>query len=188
MKEKEKAVELTGKQRRFCEEYIFDFNGTRAAKAAGYSDNTAAEIACENLTKPQIQAYIKDLQSDLEKTSGISRMKVLREHEKLAFSSIAHLHDTWITRKTFDTLTDEQKSCIAEISTQTRFEKDYSTNPDGTVMQVDYVKIKLYDKQKALDSISKMLGFDAPDKIEHDIKGLKTFKIVGAAGKGNTGK
>jgi phage terminase small subunit len=188
MSKKSKVEELTGKQKRFCEEYIFDFNGTRAAKAAGYSESTAAEIASENLTKPNIQAYIKDLQANLEKASGISRMKVLREHEKLAFSSIAHLHDTWITRKEFANLTQEQKSCIAEISTQTRFEKDYSSDPDGTVMQVDYVKIKLYDKQKALDSISKMLGFDAPDKIEHDIKGLKTFKIVGAAGKGNTGK
>lgn len=188
-KVEDKKLELTGKQKRFCEEYIFDFNGTRSAKAAGYSEDTAAEIASENLTKPNIQAYIKELQSDLEKTSGISRLRVLREHEKLAFSSIAHLHNTWIERKEFDALTDEQKSGIAEIQTQTRFEKDYSgDDPEGTVMQVDYVKIKLYDKQKALDSISKMLGFEAAEKHEHKISELKSFKIIGASGKGNTGK
>jgi len=175
-----KAEELSGKQKRFCEEYIFDFNGTRAAKAAGYSENTAAEIASENLTKPQIQAYIKELQSDLERTSGISRMKVLREHEKLAFSSIARLHNTWMERKDFDKLTDEQKACIAEISTQTR-----QIMVGDLPVEIEFVKIKLYDKQKALDSISKMLGFDAPDKVEHNISGLKSFKIVGASGKGN---
>jgi phage terminase small subunit len=189
MNKKSKVEELTGKQKRFCEEYIFDFNGTRAAKAAGYSENTAAEIASENLTKPQIQAYIKDLQSNLERTSGISRMRVLKEHEKLAFSSIAHLHDTWITRKEFDKLTEEQKSCIAEISTQTRTEMKYNTeSEEQEPVQVDFVKIKLYDKQKSLDSISRMLGFDAPEKHEHRISELKSFKIVGASGKGNTGK
>jgi phage terminase small subunit len=185
MKKQSKVEELTGKQKRFCEEYIFDFNGTRAAKVAGYSENTASEMAYENLNKPQIQAYIKDLQSNLERTSGISRMRVLKEHEKLAFSSIAHLHDTWITRKEFENLTEDQKSCIAEISTQTRMER----NPveGGEPIQVDFVKIKLYDKQKSLDSISRMLGFDAPEKHEHKISELKSFKIVGA-GKGNTGK
>ena len=109
-KETKKAEELTGKQKKFCEEYIYDFNGTRAAIAAGYSENTASEMAYENLNKPQIKAYLKVLQSDLEKTSGITRLKVLREHEKLAFSSIAHLHNTWIERKQFDKLTEEQKS------------------------------------------------------------------------------
>lgn len=178
---------LSGKQKRFCEEYIFDFNGTRAAKAAGYSKETAGAIASENLTKPEIQAYIKELQSDLERTSGISRLKVLREHEKIAFASIAHLHDTWIERKAFDELTDVQKACISEISTQTRIEKDYSLNPEGIPYQVDYVKVKLFDKQRALDSISKMLGFEAPEKVEHSLTGIKAYRIVAASGKRTNG-
>jgi phage terminase small subunit len=189
MKKVKEAEELTGKQKLFCEEYIFDFNATRAAKAAGYSEETARSIGSENLSKPDIQAYIKVLQSDLERTSGISRLRVLREHEKLAFNSIAHLHDTWITRKAFESLTDEQKAGIAEIQTQTRTEMKYDpTSEEMEPVQVDFVKVKLYDKQKALDSISKMLGFDAPEKVEHKISELKSFKILGAAGKGNTGK
>ncbi|HMG92367.1 MAG TPA: terminase small subunit, partial [Chryseolinea sp.] len=117
------ADELTGKQKRFCEEYIFDFNGARAARAAGYSEDTAKEIASENLTKPNIQAYIKELEEDLGKTAGISRLRVLKEHEKMAFSSIAHLHNTWIQRKEFEELSDDQKACIAELSYQTRVER-----------------------------------------------------------------
>lgn len=176
MAKEEKKAELTGKQKRFCEEYIFDFNATRAAIVAGYSEDTARSIGSENLSKPDIQAYIKELQSDLERTSGISRLKVLREHEKLAFSSIAHLHDTWIERKAFDKLTSEQKDCIAEISTQIKT----SRNSDGTLEENEYVKVKLYDKQKALDSISKMLGFDAAEKIEVS-SGIKSYKIVPAS-------
>ena len=173
--------ELTGKQKKFCEEYIFDFNATRAAKAAGYSEGTAYSIGNENLRKPEVATYIKELQSDLAKTSGISRLKVLREHEKLAFSSIAHLHNTWIERKEFEQLTDEQKASIAEIQTQTRTEMKYDPVEDDQVpIQVDYVKIKLYDKQKSLDSISRMLGFDSPEKIELS-GGIKSYKIVPAS-------
>lgn len=164
----------------FVLNYIVDWNASRAYKVAypSASDETARSNSSKLLTNANIQAYVEDIQKDLEKVAGLSRLKILQEHQKLAFSSIAHLHLTWITRKEFDQLTDDQKACIAEISTQTRFEKDYSTDPDGTVMQIDYVKIKLYDKQKSLDSISKMLGYNEPEKIEHSI-GEKQTMIIG---------
>lgn len=175
-KKKEKiSEELTGKQKRFCEEYIFDFNATRAAKEAGYSQDTAYSIGNENLKKPEIRAYISELQSDLERTAGISRLRVLREYEKLAFSSIAHLHNTWITRRDFETLTEEQKACISEIQTQTRTEINAEEEP----VQVDFVKIKLHDKQRALDSISKMLGFNAAEKVEVKDVTQKQIMIIG---------
>lgn len=186
MAKKEKKDELTGKQKRFCEEYIFDFNATRAAKAAGYSEDTAYSIGHENLIKPEIQAYIKELQSDLEKTSGISRLRVLREHEKLAFSSIAHLHNTWIHRTEFEALTDEQKACIAEIQTQVRKTSVIREGMPEQDIETEFIKIKLYDKQKALDSISKMLGFDAAEKIEVS-SGIKSYRIVPASTRNRTG-
>jgi phage terminase small subunit len=157
--------ELTPKQERFCREYILDYNAARAARESGYSEESARQIGSENLSKPYIQAYITLLESDLATTLGITKSRVLNEHAKLAFSSIAHLHNTWIERKDFDTLTDEQKASIAEISTQTRTEKIYKGTKDEALVDIDYVKIKLYDKQRSLDSISKILGFDAVQKI-----------------------
>jgi phage terminase small subunit len=172
-------MELTEKQKIFCREYIFDWNGTRAAKVAGYSENTAAVIASENLTKPYIQAYIEEIQKDLAKVAGLSRLKVLQEHQKLAFSSIAHLHNTWIERKEFEELTEDQKSCISEIQTQTKTVKDYSNDPEnGEDVQVDFVKIKLYDKQNSLDSIAKMLGYNEPDKVDLTTKGQQITGMV----------
>lgn len=171
-------AELTEKQKIFCREYIYDWNASRAAREAGYSEKTAGEMGYENLRKPEIQAYISEIQKDLEKTAGISRLKILKEHEKLAFSSIAHLHQTWITRTEFENLTEEQKSCIAEISTQTRTEMKY--NPESEEqepVQVDFVKIKLYDKQKSLDSISKMLGYNEAEKLQLSIPEKQVIKI-----------
>ena len=150
---------LTEKEKIFCREYVYDWNATRAAKVAGYSEKTANVIGCENLTKPYIQAEVERVQKDLEKTSGISRQKVLDEYMKIAFSSIAHLHNTWIDRKEFESLTDSQKACISEIATRV---KKIGTS----VVDTEEIKIKLYDKQKALESISKMLGYNEPDKIK----------------------
>ena len=50
---------LTTKQELFCKEYLIDFNATRAAIAAGYSEKTASEMGYENLSKPQLAEYIQ---------------------------------------------------------------------------------------------------------------------------------
>ena len=163
----EELLPLNDKQERFCYEYCIDLNASKAAIRAGYSENTARSIASNLLTKVNIKARIKEMQDNLAETAGISRLRVLNEHMKIAFSSIADLHNTWIKRKDFESLTDEQKSIIAEIDTKIRTEYEY--NPDSKEREpisVEYVRIKLFDKQKALDSITKMLGFDAPTKID----------------------
>jgi phage terminase small subunit len=160
-------IELTDKQEKFCYEYCMDLNATQAAIRAGYSEKTAGVISNENLKKPYIQARIKKMQDNLAETAGLSRLKVISEHMKIAFSSIAWMHNTWIERKNFAELADDQKACISEIDTKIKTEYQY--NPESEEKEpvnVEYIRIKLYDKQKALDSISKMLGYDAPIKID----------------------
>lgn len=49
---------MTAKQKRFCDEYLISLNATQAAIRAGYSVKNARNIASENLTKPNIKAYI----------------------------------------------------------------------------------------------------------------------------------
>lgn len=179
-KSEDTTSRLTEKQKIFCREYIYDWNATRAAKAAGYSEDTARQIASENLSKPVIQSYLTEIQKDLEKVAGISRLRIVQEHLNIINTSIAHLHNTWIERKEFDKLTPEQKSAIAELSYQTRIEKDYTSNPDGDVVQIDYVKIKLYDRQKSMDSLTKILGYNDAEKIELS-GGVKSYRIVPAS-------
>lgn len=53
-------VRMTPKQKRFVEEYLIDLNATQAAIRAGYSPKTAKEIGAENLTKPNLRAYIDE--------------------------------------------------------------------------------------------------------------------------------
>ena len=163
--------ELTEKQKIFCREYIYDWNGTRAYKVAypnTKSDLTARVEASKFLTKPNISEYIEFIQKDLEKLSGISRLQIANEYRKIAFSSISHLHNTWIERKEFETLTTDQKDCIQEIDTKVVKQKNYALSTDGNMVfdDVEYIKVKLYDKAKALDSLCKMLGYNEPEKKE----------------------
>ena len=67
-----------------------------------------------------------------------------------------------MTLKDFESLTEDEKACIQEIQTK---EARKSDGGDGIIIE-EWVKLKLYDKQKSLDSISNMLGFNAPTKSE----------------------
>jgi phage terminase small subunit len=162
------GVELTQKQKIFCEEYCRNgWNATKAALFAGYSEDTAYSIGNENLSKPEIKAYVDLIKNDYEKLLGINKAKVIAEHQKIAYSSMADFRSDWITRKEFNELTPEQKACIAEIDTKIRTEYEY--DPDTEKKEpigVEYVRIKLYDKQKALESIAKLMGYDAPVKLD----------------------
>ena len=76
---------LTGKQERFCKEYVIDFNASRAAEAAGYSKNTVGETGYENLRKPQIQEEIKRLQQKTNNKLEVSAERVVAELAKIGF-------------------------------------------------------------------------------------------------------
>lgn len=71
-------VALTAKQQRFCDEYLIDLNATQAAIRAGYSEKTARIIAAENLTKPNIKAYIQQRMEEKEKELIADQNEVLK--------------------------------------------------------------------------------------------------------------
>lgn len=51
---------VTARQKAFVQEYLIDLNATQAAIRAGYSPRTANRTASENLSKPDIKAYIAE--------------------------------------------------------------------------------------------------------------------------------
>ena len=69
---------LTEKQKRFCDEYLIDLNATQAAIRAGYSERSARQIAERNMTKDDIQKYIKERMSEKEKQLIADQDEVLK--------------------------------------------------------------------------------------------------------------
>lgn len=69
---------MTNKQKRFADEYLIDCNATRAAISAGYSEKTARSIGQENLTKPDIKAYIDEQLEKLHSETIASAEEIMR--------------------------------------------------------------------------------------------------------------
>lgn len=59
-------MRLTVKQKLFADEYIKSGNATQSAIKAGYSPKTVRSIGQENLTKPDIKAYIDAKMTEIE--------------------------------------------------------------------------------------------------------------------------
>ena len=69
---------MNDRQRAFCQYYAADPDGTAAAIKAGYSKRTAAAIASENLRKPELLDYIKQLQAEAEAARVADLVEVKR--------------------------------------------------------------------------------------------------------------
>ena len=84
---------MTKKQKLFVEEYLIDLNATQAAIRAGYSPDTAKEIGCENLTKPNIRACIDREMAERSKRTGVNADRVVQELAKIAFVNAVDVID-----------------------------------------------------------------------------------------------
>lgn len=70
---------MQDKHERFCQEYVIDYNGTRAAMRAGYSERNAATQAGRLLKKAEVLARVRELQHEqLERLSISADYVILR--------------------------------------------------------------------------------------------------------------
>ena len=143
---------MTKKQKRFAEEYLIDLNATQAAIRAGYSPDTAKEIGCENLTKPNIRACIDTEMAERSKRTGVNADRVVRELAKIAFVNAADV----INAKDATLRNDASEDDTAAIQSV----KVKTFGDDGLERE-----IKMADKLKALELLGKHLGM-FKDKLE----------------------
>lgn len=140
---------LSAIKKSFCQEYIIDKNGARAARDAGYSAKTANVKASQLLAEPEVRAHIDELNVRRSKRLEISADRVLEELAKIAFVDPTKVFDVdekgnLTFQGKLSDLSPEERACIAEVS-QTITENGGST------------KIKLHDKLSALEKIGKHL-------------------------------
>jgi len=153
---------MTAKMIKFCQEYCVDLNATQAAIRAGYSEETAASIGSENLRKPDIERYIKQLQADAVSAAKITRERIATEFGKMAFADIRQAYDKDGNLKHIKKIDPNTAAAINSLETDELFEWQ-----DGVKKTVGITrKLKLSSKQAALDSLAKMGGFFAPEKTE----------------------
>ncbi len=167
-----KASKLTIKQERFCNKYLECGNASEAYRYAydcsKMSDNSVWCNASQLLADTKVAQRLEYLKNHLAEAAGITALQIIREHQKIAFSDATRIRNGWMSLKEFESLTDDEKACIRSVETK----QTKRTTPMGDEVIDEQVKITCYDKQKALDSIVNMLGYNAPEKIANtDSKG-----------------
>lgn len=166
-------VKLTIKQENFCNYYVECGNASeayrRAYNAVNMKDKTIWERASKLLNEYKVSTRVEELRRQANDMAKITKERILKELSNMAFSSISGMHNTWIERKEFDKLTDGQKASIKSISTKV-LKKNIGTKDDPLIVDVEFVKIELYDKIKAIECINKMLGYNEPEKVDVGIR------------------
>lgn len=159
------ADELTDKQQMFISEYLVDFNATRAAKSAGYSEATAGAIGHENLQKPEILGEIEKRMAARHKRLEISADRILDELRKLAFSNMQDYIRVTPEGEAFvdlGSLTREQAAAIQEV----KVDESAGGIGDGRRERVQRTTFKLADKGINLERLGRYWKMFT-DKVEH---------------------
>ena len=89
---------MTDAQKRFCDEYLIDFNATRAYRVAYPNckkDDSARKAGSRLLTKVDIQTYIQEQQIELETRTKVTQAMIVEELSKIAFLDIGELYNEY---------------------------------------------------------------------------------------------
>lgn len=164
------ADKLTDKQKQFCLLYLQYFNGTKAYQEVyqcAYA--TANSESAKLLRKASIKDYLKELKAGLRQETFIDLQDIVSSYAKMASADI----------------TDFLEFGMEEVTNRRgeTYKRPYvhfkpSDEVDGTLIQEvrlgrEGVTIKLYDKQKAMQELLKLLGGD--ELRQAQIAKLKTL-------------
>ena len=153
---------MTEKQKIFADEYLIDLNATRAYRVAYPSvkkDETAAAAAARMLRNVKVAAYIQERMQERQKRTEITQDRVLQELAAIAFAKAtdyAEIKNECVRIKYTAELDEQQVRALAGIE-------------EGKFG----IKVKLNDKEKALELLGRHLGM-FKDKLE--VSGLEEEK------------
>jgi len=148
--------DLTPKQAIFCDEYFKDFNATKAALRAGYSETTA--LNGHLMTLPKIIHHLQQRGAAAAEEAQVTHKMVLAELKKVAFAGMGVFFGA-----------DGKLLPMHEVNADTRSALlNYTVTEDknGTTT----IKIRMNNKLSALDKIAKHLKFYDAEYPAHDVR------------------
>ena len=142
--------EANRRYRAFVEAYIANGrNGTRAAITAGYGPRCAQQMATKLLTRPKVREILEAREAKLPQITGLSAERTLLEIARLAYFDARKLYREDGSMKTMREMDDDTVAAIASIDVDAL----------GT-------KLKMHDKNAALEKAAKHLGLYEKDNTQ----------------------
>ena len=158
---------LDTREERFCHEFVRTLNAAKATILAGYSATGASAQGAELRADPRISHRIAELEAPRLTAADISAESVLRGLNTLANIDVREFFDEHGNIKAVKEWTPEMGAALASFEVVQR----NLTAGDDSVDTV--LKVKLWDKPKALDVLAKHLGL-LVERMQHS--GEITFK------------
>lgn len=156
---------ITPRKSKFIDFYIQTSNGRQSAIKAGYSEKGAEVAASRLLTNVNIIAEIERRKEVLAKNAGITAQDVINELAKIAFLKSS---DVFKYGTTEVELADNVK--VKRGVAILKPHEELSLAADASIASIKEtnqgLEIKLYDKQKALDSLGKYFGINNEEEIK----------------------
>ena len=161
---------LSAKEILFCHEWVVSRNGKESAIKAGYSEDSATVIASQNLTKLNIQKYIKLLVEPEFAKLGVTKEVLIKSLSDQAFYNIQDAIDENGNLMTVDKLPKELAFAITEI------QEDEHKGENGSTIKRKY---KFADKLKAAKLIGDLYKlFNPAIDVQSDGKKVGEVKFV----------
>ncbi len=137
---------LSRKEKEFCKYIIKGSPIGEAGIKAGFKNvKSGSNLHC----KSHIKLYLRQLQDQRIINVSATAERVVEELSGIAFSNVANLHIDWDALKTWEAIPEEHKRIISSIKI---------TNTVGPFGTKTTTEVKMHDKVKALDMLSKHLG------------------------------
>lgn len=147
----------------FIEAYVANGNnGTAAAVEAGYSPKTATMQASRLLTDANVQQELKKRQSALAEKFSLRTEDVLRELARIVYADPRKAFDAKGNLLSVSEWPDEVSAMIASIES----DEIYEGSGDNRVVVGHTKKVKLWDKNSAIDKAMKHLGQYEQDNMQ----------------------
>lgn len=145
---------LTIKQERFCHEYIIDFNATQAYIRAKYSKTGAQSSASKLLSNPIVQERIKDLTQKLNDKSLDLKQRIKEELTNIAFANASDFFEVVEIKNDDGDVTGSYRQIRHDV-----LDSDKLAAISSFEQTAYGQKIKVNDKQKALEMLARHVGF-----------------------------
>lgn len=145
------AGKLTDKERLFVTYYCgaCHFNGAKAARWAGYSEESARQKAYELLTKSYIQILVKEEMGRRASTHDELVRDIIEEYCKLAFSNITNA--------------TEFNAMVARVQNGEELPAEVTAAIKSVSMTDNGVRLEFHDKRGALADLAKITGMLTDD-------------------------
>lgn len=165
---------LNAKQQRFIDEYLLDCNATQAAIRAGYAERSAGQQGERLLKNDEIAAEIKKRRGILADMANVSAADVIRQVARIALFDVRRLFDDQGRPIGISQLDDDTAAAIQGV--------DVATVGNSDMGLGEILKLKMADKNSALEKLMKHLGLFETDNKQKGGEIARMLAEIGAGG------